>query len=45
MVGGFFLAWAYLKSESLAVPVLLHGLGNLCALAGQVAAWSWLVGR
>jgi membrane protease YdiL (CAAX protease family) len=41
LVGGFFLAWAYLKSESILVPVGLHGLGNLCALAGQVAAWSW----
>lgn len=44
LVGGFFLAWAYLKSGSLAVPVLLHSLGNLCALAGQVAAWYWLQG-
>jgi membrane protease YdiL (CAAX protease family) len=44
LVGGFFLAWAYLKSESIAVPVLLHGLGNLCALAGQVAGWYWFIG-
>jgi membrane protease YdiL (CAAX protease family) len=44
LVGGFFLAWAYLKSGSLAVPVLLHGLGNLCALAAQVGAWYWLRG-
>ncbi len=44
LVGGFFLAWAYLKSESIAVPVLLHGLGNLCALAAQVGAWYWLQG-
>jgi membrane protease YdiL (CAAX protease family) len=42
LVGGFFLAWAYLKSESILVPVLLHGLGNGCALAGQVGAWDWL---
>jgi membrane protease YdiL (CAAX protease family) len=42
LVGGFFLAWAYLKSESIVVPVLLHGLGNLFALAGQVGAWYWL---
>lgn len=42
LVGGLFLAWAYLKSESIVVPVLLHGLGNLCALAGQVGTWYWL---
>jgi membrane protease YdiL (CAAX protease family) len=42
MVGGLFLAWAYLKSESIVVPVLLHGLGNLVALAAQIAAWYWL---
>jgi membrane protease YdiL (CAAX protease family) len=42
LVGGFFLAWAYLKSESIVVPVLLHGLGNLAALAGQVGTWYWL---
>ncbi|MDZ4684990.1 MAG: type II CAAX endopeptidase family protein [Planctomycetaceae bacterium] len=41
LVGGFFLAWAYLKSQSLLMPVLLHSLGNLCALAAQVAAWFW----
>jgi len=44
LVGGFFLAWAYLKSESILVPVLLHSLGNLCALAGQVGMWYWLRG-
>jgi uncharacterized protein len=44
LVGGFFLAWAYLKSESIVLPVLLHSLGNLCALAGQVGTWYWLGG-
>jgi membrane protease YdiL (CAAX protease family) len=44
LVGGFFLAWAYLKSQSIAVPVLWHGSGNLCALAAQVGAWYWLRG-
>jgi uncharacterized protein len=44
LVGGFFLAWAYLKSESIVVPVLLHGVGNLCALAGKVGTWYWLGG-
>lgn len=44
LVGGFFLAWIYLKGGSIALPVLLHGLGNLCALAGQVGTWYWLQG-
>ncbi|MBI3408436.1 MAG: CPBP family intramembrane metalloprotease [Planctomycetes bacterium] len=44
LIGGFFLAWAYLKSESIVVPVVLHALGNLCALALQIAAWHWLRG-
>jgi membrane protease YdiL (CAAX protease family) len=39
LVGCLFLAWAYLKSESIVVPVVLHGLGNLCVLALQVGAW------
>ena len=42
--GGFFRAWAYLKSKSIAVPVVLHGLGNLCAQAAQVGAWYWFGG-
>jgi CAAX protease family protein len=42
LVGGFFLAWAFLKSGSIYVPVLLHSLGNCCALAAQVGAWFWL---
>jgi membrane protease YdiL (CAAX protease family) len=36
MVAGFFLTWAYLKSESLAVPIALHALGNLCVLVAMV---------
>ena len=44
LVGGFVLAWAYLKSGTIYVPVLVHGLGNLCVLAGQVGAWYWLRG-
>jgi uncharacterized protein len=39
MVGGFFLAWAFLKSETILIPVLLHSIGNSIALAGQVAGW------
>ena len=44
LVGGLFLAWAYLKSGTLYVPVLLHSLGNFVAWAGQVAGWYWLQG-
>lgn len=44
LVGGLFLAWAYLKSESIAVPVLLHSLGNMVALASQVVGWYWMNG-
>jgi membrane protease YdiL (CAAX protease family) len=42
LVGGLFLAWAYLKSGSITVPVLLHSLGNAVALGSQVAGWYWL---
>jgi membrane protease YdiL (CAAX protease family) len=42
LVGGVFLAWAYLKSECIVVPILLHSIGNLCALAWQVGTWYWL---
>jgi membrane protease YdiL (CAAX protease family) len=44
LVGGLFLAWAYLKSESFVLPVLLHSLGNMVALASQVAGWYWMNG-
>jgi len=27
-IAGYILAWSYLKSESIAIPVLLHSLGN-----------------
>lgn len=36
-IGGFILAWAYLKSESILVPLLLHSLGNLCIILARVA--------
>jgi len=41
VVAGFFFAWAYLKSETLAVPVALHALGNLCVgIFGLVVLWA-----
>jgi len=41
LIAGFFLAWAYLKSGSIAVPIAWHSLGNLFALAVQVGMWYW----
>jgi len=38
-IAGYFLAWAYLKSGSFVTPVLLHALGNACALAVHVSNW------
>lgn len=42
LLGGFFLAWAYVRSGSVAVPIALHAAGNAVMLAGQIAAWHWL---
>jgi membrane protease YdiL (CAAX protease family) len=39
LLGGFFLAWAYLRSGSVCLPVLLHSAGNLFCLAVQLGAW------
>jgi membrane protease YdiL (CAAX protease family) len=39
LVAGFFLAWAYLKSGTILVPMALHALGNLCVLASWIAFW------
>jgi uncharacterized protein len=43
ILGGFFLAWAYLRSGSVCVPILLHSAGNLLALVSQMFAWYWAV--
>jgi CAAX protease family protein len=37
-VAGFSFAWAFLKSESIAIPIGLHALGNLVAFGLQLAA-------
>ncbi len=42
LIGGFFLAWVFLKSESILLPLIFHSLGNIIALAVQVAAWYFL---
>ncbi len=41
LVGGFLLAWAYLRSGSIYVPLALHAGGNLFILIAQIAAWRW----
>jgi membrane protease YdiL (CAAX protease family) len=38
-IGGFVLAWVYLKSGSIYVPIGLHALGNFLLLLAQVALW------
>lgn len=41
VIAGVFLAWAFLKSGSFAVPVALHALGNTFVLVVEIAAWYW----
>ncbi len=36
---GYVLAWAYLHSRSLAVPIALHALGNGLVIAGNIGAF------
>jgi membrane protease YdiL (CAAX protease family) len=38
-VAGYILAWAYLKSGSIMVPITLHSLGNSVAFAVHFGAW------
>jgi membrane protease YdiL (CAAX protease family) len=42
VVAGFFLAWAFLKADTIYVPLLMHSLGNCLALTAQVAATFFL---
>jgi membrane protease YdiL (CAAX protease family) len=41
LLGGFILCWAYLKSETLLVPLSLHAGGNACAFLANVAYFYW----
>ncbi len=41
LIAGYFLAWAYLKSGTILVPVVLHSLGNLCVLVMHFGMWYW----
>jgi membrane protease YdiL (CAAX protease family) len=36
-IAGFVLAWSYLRSGALWIPVLLHSLGNLSVVAAHLA--------
>jgi membrane protease YdiL (CAAX protease family) len=44
LIAGYFLAWAYFKSGTILVPVVLHSLGNSCALMMHLATWYWIHG-
>jgi membrane protease YdiL (CAAX protease family) len=37
-VAGFVLGWAYLKSESVTIPIIMHGCGNVVVIGVQLAA-------
>jgi len=45
LLGGFILCWAFLKSQTLVVPLLLHAGGNACAFLANVAYSFWWQGR
>lgn len=38
-VAGYILAWAYIRSDSILVPIVWHSLGNGAILAFQVGTW------
>lgn len=42
-VAGFLLAWAFLKSGTLLIPVFLHLAGNLCVFIFGVLMFYWPV--
>lgn len=39
LIGGFFLAWSFLKSESILIPIVLHSFGNFLAVCSHVIVW------
>jgi len=41
-VAGYLLAWAYLKSGSIVIPIAWHALGNACAYGLMLLANSCL---
>ena len=38
-IAGYLLAWVYLKSGSIVVPIVLHGAGNLVILSTHLVVW------
>ena len=44
VLGGFILSWAFLKSESLVIPITLHAVGNFCAFLANIAYFYWWMG-
>ena len=38
-IAGYFLAWAFLKSGSILIPVVIHSLGNACVILLQLGNW------
>lgn len=38
-VAGYILAWAYVRSDSIFVPIVWHSLGNAAILVFRVVAW------
>lgn len=39
---GYVLAWVYLESRSLVLPILLHAIGNAIVMGGHIALFYWL---
>jgi membrane protease YdiL (CAAX protease family) len=39
---GYVLAWAYLESRSLLLPIIFHAAGNAIVVAGHIAVFHWL---
>jgi len=38
-IAGYLLAWAYLKSETIILPLLYHSVGNFIAFLSHLGAW------
>jgi membrane protease YdiL (CAAX protease family) len=43
LIAGFFLAWTFLKSNTILVPMIIHLVGNLFFLYGQLALITWKI--
>ena len=41
-IAGFFFGWAYLRSGTVLVPMVLHALGNLVALSLHLGVYYWI---